>query len=759
MFRHFLKPPESRGQPRALPNLARLTSLTLMLSGACLGTLALNAVEERERAKAAHADQLALSMLSATERLSPYAPIASGPTSAGDARVSALIEPLLPRGGSAYVLDADKNVLFAVGEIAGQTQNAGWLTPLWAPQTTGVVTTPTGQHFSAMARGLAGGQTLVVLSPGARGLWRIALPYLIAAISVGALGGGFLAMAARFRAVSARQEGEKKYLLSRLLGPEKAGCGMWRADKSNVVFPAAVMAALGHPRRERQYAHGELGRFVHPNDLPLFLKIVLGTGEQCEGVFQVRGADGVWHPLFVRIVRDGETRAGIALPVSPALHPDADGSAFSERLHAVLGALPQAFVLWSAEERLVTWNTAFLELFDIDPNDIRRGMTAREVGASAGANSAPFFEFFAPSRQETGDQEVAVQREKFFRVMRKRTTDSGWIVIAQDVSDAKQEGEQRSRHERELQMTVDILERSRRDLREALERYEDEKLRAEDASRAKSEFLANMSHELRTPLNAIIGFSELMKAELYGPVGHTKYAEYISDIHNSGTHLLSMIEDVLDLSKIEAGKLDLTFGQVDLERVLNEGLRLVEPQALSDGVTLRSMIDNVPGVWGDQRALKQVFVNLLSNAEKFTPQGGTVTVTTLVDLNSVTVLIADTGIGMPEDQLLRLGTAFEMSDDQFSRARGGTGLGLALSKSLIEAQHGILAIASEVDRGTVAAFTLPRRAGTAVSIPSILRGRGKVLTSPLDPSDTGYVAQPAAGEGDIRRDPRHARAS
>ena len=224
-----------------------------------------------------------------------------------------------------------------------------------------------------------------------------------------------------------------------------------------------------------------------------------------------------------------------------------------------------------------------------------------------------------------------------------------------------------------------------------------------------------------------------MKEELFGPLGHEKYGEYIADIHSSGSHLLTLIDDVLDLSKIEAGKLELKIGKTDLERVLKEGLRFISAQLRESDLNLTALTDNVPTVWADSRAVKQVFINLLSNAQKFTPRGGSITVTTLVDLTSVTVIVADTGIGMNPEQLQRLGAPFELVEDHFARTQRGTGLGLALSKSLIEEQNGILAIASEFRRGTVAAMTLPRRENVNVELPSMLRGRARILTRQAAP--------------------------
>ena len=261
-----------------------------------------------------------------------------------------------------------------------------------------------------------------------------------------------------------------------------------------------------------------------------------------------------------------------------------------------------------------------------------------------------------------------------------------------------------------------------------MRKYQYEKYRAEEASRSKSEFLANMSHELRTPLNAINGFSEIMQSELFGPIGDSKYKEYVNDILSSGRHLLELIDDVLDMSKIEAGRLKLEPKRIELERALAESVRLVSKRAADAGVTLTSSIGHAPPIWADNRAVKQVALNLLSNAIKFTSKGGEVTLTAEADLDGVTVIVADSGLGIEQAHLGRLGSPFEVIEDHSSKSRNGSGLGLALSKSLMEMQGGLLALASEPGKGTVACATFPRRKGAKVHLPPFIRKEAYLLT-------------------------------
>jgi two-component system cell cycle sensor histidine kinase PleC len=231
------------------------------------------------------------------------------------------------------------------------------------------------------------------------------------------------------------------------------------------------------------------------------------------------------------------------------------------------------------------------------------------------------------------------------------------------------------------------------------------------ASRAKSEFLANMSHELRTPLNAINGFSEIMVGEMYGPLGDPRYRDYARDILNSGEHLLALINDILDMSKIEAGKMHLRFEELSLEDVAGETVRLVKARADAVGVAIALDFPVLPDIEADYRAVKQVLLNLLSNAVKYTPRGGSVTITAhpVADPlgGRVCVSVKDTGIGIPQEDLARLARPFEQVESHLARTTSGTGLGLALTKSLVEMHNGDLHLESTPGEGTTVSFVLP----------------------------------------------------
>ena len=230
---------------------------------------------------------------------------------------------------------------------------------------------------------------------------------------------------------------------------------------------------------------------------------------------------------------------------------------------------------------------------------------------------------------------------------------------------------------------------------------------AEAASRIKSEFLANMSHELRTPLNAIIGFSDTMRARMFGPL-HGRYEEYVTLIHESGQHLLSLISDILDLSKIEAGKFVLDPQPVDLPETVTYALDLVRRRADENAIILTARLESsLPVLIADPRSVKQILLNLLSNAVKFTHKGGAVSLRAEARDGTLHLTVHDNGIGIPGKTLARIGLAFEQASNDPMRAREGTGLGLALVKSLVEQHGGRMRIVSREGVGTTVLVELP----------------------------------------------------
>ncbi len=242
---------------------------------------------------------------------------------------------------------------------------------------------------------------------------------------------------------------------------------------------------------------------------------------------------------------------------------------------------------------------------------------------------------------------------------------------------------------------------------ERADTFEENKRRAEEKSKLKSEFLANMSHELRTPLNAIIGFSNILNREMFGSLGDPRYKQFAGDILFSGQHLLSLINDILDLSKIEAGKMELSVDAVKLDVVIAQSIRMLEMRAKTAELRLIYQSHSLPQVMADSRAIKQVIINLMTNAIKFTPKGGVVQIQTEARAQDVVIHISDSGIGISEDDIERLGQPFEQINNKERKGQEGTGLGLSLSKSIVELHGGQFKITSVLGCGTTISFTVP----------------------------------------------------
>lgn len=264
-------------------------------------------------------------------------------------------------------------------------------------------------------------------------------------------------------------------------------------------------------------------------------------------------------------------------------------------------------------------------------------------------------------------------------------------------------------HNRRFQVTT-VMDITRRKQMEFSLRVA--KDRADTANHAKSAFLANMSHELRTPLNAIIGFSEMILKETFGPVGSPKYAEYLGDIHLSARHLLEIINEVLDMSKIEAGRVELDEKEIDIRALIDSVIRIMDSRAFSGGLEIIEEIDpDLPQLYADPRLVRQILINLVTNAVKYTKTGGTITVqASVAPEGCVQIVVADTGVGIPKDRIEKAMEPFgQINDSAHQNGYQGTGLGLPLAKAMAELHGGTLNLQSEVGEGTIVKVTFPRR--------------------------------------------------
>ncbi|HEX7944354.1 MAG TPA: ATP-binding protein, partial [Phenylobacterium sp.] len=518
------------------------------------------------------------------------------------------------------------------------------------------------------------------------------------------------------RVQAARSDSEQRFRMA----VEAARCGIWEWDlAADKIFMSEVTASLFGWRAGEVEGQQVLDRVAagHRDDMreALSTAAIYGDFDVSFRVPPLAGARPVWIDFrgrgFGEAPEGGFARIiGVALDVTEERLAQARAQSAESRLRDAIESTSEAFVLWDRNGRMVMCNKNFRSYFQLDPEVLKAGVGREQVERAA--RMAIRQEYPAPGGRR-GVREAELSDGRWVQISERPTAEAGLVVTAADITVLKTQEEARRIKEEELRRAVINLEQSQEQLSELARKYESEKIRAESASQAKSEFLANMSHELRTPLNAINGFSEIMAAEMYGPVGDARYRDYARDILNSGQHLLNLINDILDMSKIEAGKMSLRFEPVCLEEIAEEALRLVRNRAEAAGLSLILDFVDLPDVEADHRAIKQVLLNLLSNAIKFTPRGGRVTVRGEKREDAlgerVRIGVQDTGIGISPQDLERLARPFEQVESQHSKTTQGTGLGLALSKSLVEMHGGLIDLKSAPGQGTIASFSLPVR--------------------------------------------------
>jgi len=524
------------------------------------------------------------------------------------------------------------------------------------------------------------------------------------------------------RAHAAFTDSEQRFRLA----VEAARCGIWEWDlAADKIFMSDVTAALFGWRGGVVDGQQVLERVSegHRDGLreALSTAAIYGGFDVSFRVPSLTGGRPVWIDArgqgFGKSPEGGFARIiGVALDVTEERLAQARAQSAETRLRDAIESVSEAFVLWDRNGRLLMSNRNYRSFFRLEPQMLKPGIEREELEALA---KLAIRQEFPALGGRKGVREAELVDGRWVQISERTTAEGGLVVTAADITALKAQEEARRINEDELRRAVVNLERSQEQLSELARKYEQEKVRAEGANQAKSEFLANMSHELRTPLNAINGFSEIMIAEMYGPLGDARYRSYAQDILNSGQHLLALISDILDMSKIEAGKMSLRFEPLSLEEVAEDALRLVRNRAEAAGLALRLDFDDLPDVEADYRAIKQVLLNLLSNAVKFTPRGGRVTVRAELRDDAVgkrvRISVQDTGIGITPDDLARLARPFEQIESQHAKTQQGTGLGLALTKALVEMHGGLLDLRSAPGQGTSAIFSLPvRQTGPAI---------------------------------------------
>ncbi|MGO4509294.1 PAS domain-containing protein [Bradyrhizobium sp. MOS001] len=511
-------------------------------------------------------------------------------------------------------------------------------------------------------------------------------------------------------------------------------CGLWDWDLSRgrIFWSQSMFSMLGLDGRNELLTFGEVNALVKSDDIDLFEiadQLISGKIDHIDQTFRMQHVDGHWIWLRVRCEKThGATDSsvhliGIAVDITEQKSLAERTVEADLRLRDAIETIPEAFVLWDASDRLVLCNSHFQRLHKLPDTAVIPG-TSYETVLEVGRMPEVRTRHNETASQGPGARTFEAQLDdgSWLHISERRTKDGGYVSVGTDITRIKEHEQKLVDNDLRLRATViDLkrsqaaLERQTNELADLAEKYQREKTRAEEANQTKSKFLANMSHELRTPLNAIIGFSEIMGSGMFGELGSEKYQEYCQDILTSGHYLLEVINDILDMSKIEAGRMKLDMEELDLGQTLAESLRVVSGRAQDKHLTLDAGIEKSISVVADRRATKQIIVNLLSNAVKFTPDGGRIVVRSRQLDDKIVLLIADTGIGIAPHSLARLGRPFEQVESQLTKTYHGSGLGLAIARSLAQLHGGSMRLRSKIEVGTVVRVTLPRDAIKAAS--------------------------------------------
>ncbi|HEX5211843.1 MAG TPA: ATP-binding protein [Pseudolabrys sp.] len=496
-------------------------------------------------------------------------------------------------------------------------------------------------------------------------------------------------------------------------------CGLWDWDlaRGRIFWSQSMFEILGLQAKDDLLSFGDVSNLTHPDDMDLYdlaAELAEANTTAIDRAFRMRHADGHWIWLRARceLVRQpgepGLHVIGIAVDVTEQKNLVEKTVAADMRLRDAIETIPEAFVLWDADNRLVLCNSNFQELHNLADEAITVGASYESVVA-AGRKPVVRSKSItgAPNTPGARTFEAELDDGRWLHISERRTKDGGYVSVGTDITALKMHEEKLIDSERRLMATVADVRASQQRLAELAEKYAVEKTRAEEANQAKSKFLANMSHELRTPLNAIIGFSEIMESGMFGPLGAEKYNEYCTDIRSSGQYLLDVINDILDMAKIEAGRMRLDIEELDLHSLMAEALRVVSARAQDKQLELIANISPELGLRADRRAVKQIMLNLLSNAVKFTAAGGRVTVRGRAADSCIVFVVADTGIGIDKEALARLGRPFEQVESQLTKSHHGSGLGLAIAKSLVELHGGRMRIRSTLGKGTLVVVRMP----------------------------------------------------
>ncbi len=495
-------------------------------------------------------------------------------------------------------------------------------------------------------------------------------------------------------------------------------CGLWDWDlaRGRIFWSQSMFEILGLESKDDLLSFGDVSTLVHPDDVQLYelaTELVDAKLTLIDHAFRMRHADGHWVWLRARCElvsqpsEPGPHLIGIAVDITEQKTLVEKTVAADLRLRDAIETIPEAFVLWDADNRLVLCNSNFQELHDLPDEAITVGASYESVVA-AGQKPVVRNKIVTAGPAIPGARTFEAQLEdgRWLHISERRTKDGGYVSVGTDITALKTHEEKLIDSEKRLMATVSDLRTSQQRSAELTEKYAAEKTRAEEANQAKSKFLANMSHELRTPLNAIIGFSEIMESNMFGPLGSEKYHEYCSDIRSSGQYLLEVINDILDMSKIEAGRIRLDFEDLALDPLLGEAMRVVSARAEEKQLNVTPHLAGSTATRRPPRAQADRAQSAVQRGEIHAcrrPRHRAWTRVRRLHRARHRRHRHRHHQGRPDQAR----PSFEQVESQLTKSHQGSGLGLAISKSLVELHGGRMRIRSTLGIGTLVVVRLP----------------------------------------------------
>lgn len=511
---------------------------------------------------------------------------------------------------------------------------------------------------------------------------------------------------------------------------EHGHCGLWdwRLGDDTPTLSNSMYRMLGLTNRDLLDRTGIEAR-LHPEDHDLFQRIEDGAQaghSEFDYLFRMRHESHGWVALRMRAVIDlapaGQSARllGIVMDVTQERVAEEESHRADARLRDAIESISEAFVLWDENNRLVMCNSKYQSFHGLSPELVQRGAGYKTLMAAA-SEPRVLIEIDRGTEPETGTRayEAQFQDGRWLLISERHTRDGGYVSVGTDITARKLQEERLMENERQLRITVTDLGNSREAFRkqaaqlaELADRYLEQKAEAISANRIKAEFLANMNHEIRTPLNHIIGFSEMIEGEVFGPCGSDRYLEYARDIRLSGITLLSLISDILDMARIEAGRVALDRSAIPLGALLARAADDVRDAAEAKKITIEiePELEDKAGqrlIHVDANAISQALAHLLRNGIRLSPLGGRVSVRARLAGDHINLFVADSGGGLSAGDLGTMGDPFGHIDGMLHDGCKGSGLGVAIARSLVELHGGTMRLRSAPQIGSLVLIHLP----------------------------------------------------